>query len=255
MSLNKVNSKRAGMDEITPELYKCEANPRPRDDVLFDYVLNKTRKSDIDSQPSTASTVSYDSTDHVDLKAKITETKPFQKVNTSVSFLFYQDIDKVIKYSSDSSSSWTADNKPSNTKSSFESKSMMEKSNDKSKARVKRRKNQVGVVAAPANKQEIQIETDKFLEMADRIEAEEAARAKALAAAAKIKTPEPRPKVFENCVLINDSYAPRYMLNSAALTHFRVSQRFWNEARNMVFVPKTKSFHPKGADNLLRTII
>jgi hypothetical protein len=59
-----------------------------------------------------------------------------------------------------------------------------------------------------------------------------------------------------NCQILDDGKDPkRFILSSAVIKTMPVSQKFHDDARNMVFVPKSKSFYPKTVDNHLKYVI
>jgi hypothetical protein len=58
-----------------------------------------------------------------------------------------------------------------------------------------------------------------------------------------------------DCQLIDDENTQRFLLNSAAIRHMPLDKRFHNEAKGMIFVPKSKSFYPRTVDHLLKSHI
>jgi hypothetical protein len=58
-----------------------------------------------------------------------------------------------------------------------------------------------------------------------------------------------------DCQLIDDQNAQRFLLNSAAIRHMPLKKEFHMDAKNMIFVPKSKSFYPRAVDFHLKTFL
>ena len=75
----------------------------------------------------------------------------------------------------------------------------------------------------------------------------------------KIQIPERRRKAYRNSFFdsqeVGDAKNRRILLNTAAIKHMPISDKFKKQVKGMVFVPKYKSFYPKQVDHILKSVI